>query len=216
MRRHAASLLVLVAALGTAACEGAAPPGRELGYPLEDPQNGLTFRWTRDLLPVRYWVAPDAGIVRTFVQDGMLRWSATFLYGEYRAVLVPDSADADVLVFVEPGTPPAGDPTDDPPVVGACGGVTRYDLEPDEDRLRRPFRITVEWHGAFENADIVNCLERVTVHEIGHTLGLFGHSANEEDLMHPNPRVREPSPADRATAEMLYHTAATIAPPSVH
>jgi hypothetical protein len=34
--------------------------------------------------------------------------------------------------------------------------------------------------------------------------------------MHPNPRVRAPSPEDRTTAEILYHTAPTITPPAVH
>jgi len=73
----------------------------------------------------------------------------------------------------------------------------------------------VTWDARYPDADVVNCLERVTIHELGHTLGLFAHSTSELDLMHPNPRVRVPSPADRATAEILYHTAPTIGPPRV-
>ena len=214
MRRHPASLLVLAAACAAAACETAAAPERELAYPLEDPQSGLTFHWTPDYLPVRYWVADDAGQVHTFVREGLRTWAATFLHGEFRAVLVTNSAEADVLVFVEPGTPPPGNPTDDPPVLGACQGKTGYDLEPDEDRLVPPFRVTVAWDSRYADADVVNCLERVTIHEIGHTIGLFGHSGNELDLMHGNPRVRSPSPADQATAEVLYHTPPTITPPA--
>lgn len=214
MHRHAIRLLALAGVLGTAGCEDVVPPPRSPGYALEDPQNGLTYRWPRNLLPVRYWVAGDAGLVRGFVGDGIRRWTASFQYGEYRGIIVADSADADVLVYVIPGTPPNVPLTNDPPVVGACGGRTRYDLADNEDRLLRPFRIFVEWDDRFPDADIVNCLERVTVHEIGHTIGLFAHSANDLDLMYPTPRVREPSPGDRATAEILYHSATTIAAPT--
>lgn len=213
MRRRPGSLLALAAACVAVACETAAAPERELAYPLEDPRSGLTFHWTPGDLPVRYWVSDDAGSVRDFVREGLRTWAGAFLHGEFRGVMVADSAEADVLVFVEPGTPPPGNPTDDPPLLGACGGVTGYDLEPDEDRLVRPFRVTVEWDSRYADGDVVNCLERVAIHEIGHTIGLFGHSSNELDLMHANPRVRSPSPADQASAEVLYHTAPTITPP---
>lgn len=213
MRRRPASLLVLAAAWAVAGCETAAAPERQPAYPLEDPQNGLIFRWTPGDLPIRYWVAEDAGQVHGFVRDGLRIWAETFLHGEFRAAVVADSADADVLVFVAPGPPPPGIPTNEPPVLGACEGRTGYDLEPDEDRLVRPFRVTVEWDARYADGDIVNCLERVTIHELGHTIGLFGHSADDLDLMHGNPRVRTPSSADRATAEVLYHTTPSIAPP---
>jgi hypothetical protein len=212
--RRPARLLALAAVWTVAACETAAAPQRQLAYPLEDPQSGLTFHWTADRLPVRYWVAGGAGQVQGFVRDGLLAWAATFLHGEFRGVVVADSAAADVFVFVEPGLPPPGGTTDDPPVLGACEGVTSYDLELDEDRLVGPFRVTVAWDTRYADVDIVNCLERVTIHEVGHTIGLFGHSANELDLMHGNPRVRTPSPADQATAEVLYHTRPNIVPPA--
>jgi Matrixin len=210
MRLRRLPAVALTAA--TVACGTASAPDRHQAYPIEDPQTGLIYHWAPEQLPVRYWVAPDAGIVRDFVQEGVDAWSDQFLYGEFRGVLVQDSDNADVIVYVSPTTPPAGAPTTDPPVIGACRGVTHYGLEPDEDRLDGPFHVTVDWDVRFADVDVVNCLERVTVHEIGHTIGLFTHSPNMLDLMYASPRVTRPSDDDRQTAEILYRTPRTILP----
>lgn len=213
MSRRRASVTVTLL-LAAAACENAASPGRQAGYDVDLQQTGLVFRWQGDRLPVRYWVAGDAGVVADFVRDGLRVWERQFLYGEYRGIIVTDSTRADVIVRVAPGTPPAGGVTETLPVIGACDGVTSFDLD-DADALVGPFQMRVTWDARYPDADVVNCLERVTIHELGHTLGLFAHSTSELDLMHPNPRVRVPSPVDRATVEILYHTAPTIGPPRV-
>jgi predicted Zn-dependent protease len=200
----------LALALATAACGTATSPDRQKAYEFADPSTQLVFHWVPTELPVRYWVAPDAGPVRDFVETGVTAWSNQFLYGEFRGILVEDSTDADVIVRITPATPPAGSPTDAPPVVGACRGVTTYDLEPGEDRLAGPFHVTVDWDVRFADLDVVNCLERVTIHEIGHTLGIFSHSSNALDLMFTAPQVRTPSDDDRQTVDILYHTSRTI------
>jgi predicted Zn-dependent protease len=207
-----ARVAVLVVALTAVACGTAAAPERRQAYEFADPLTGLTYHWLPAELPVRYWVAPDAGIVRDFVQAGVDAWSDQFLYGEFRGVLVDDSTAADVIVRVTPATPPPGNPTDDAPVLGACRGVTRYELEGNQDQLAGPFHVTVDWDVRFADTDVVNCLERVTIHEIGHTLGLFGHSPAELDLMYASPRVTRPSDDDRQTVDILYHTPRSILP----
>jgi predicted Zn-dependent protease len=70
----------------------------------------------------------------------------------------------------------------------------------------------VRWFAGFTPTDIANCLARVTAHEIGHSIGLFQHSNNPGDLMFGVPAVRAPSPRDRSTAQVLYHTKATLVP----
>ena len=212
MRRHSVTACVL-ATLALAGCEGAVAPERSTIYQFDLEGTGEVFHWTPDRLPVRYWVAPGAGVVRDFVSAGMLRWGNQFLYGEYRGVLVEDSTRADVLVRVTPSAPPTGTPSDDPPEVGACDGVTSN--ERVDGQLAGPFRVRVNWDVRYVDQDVVNCLERVTVHEIGHTIGLFGHSSNDADLMNPTPRVNAPSGIDRATAEVLYHTRPSLRPPEI-
>ena len=213
MPRRAIRLTLAMALVGAAACEDAAAPTRQATYPFDLFQTGLVFRWTPDHLPIRYWVAGDAGIVEGFVQEGLRGWERQFLYGEFRGVVVTDSTEADVLVRVTPAGPPAGTPNNNPPEIGACDGVTGFDLS-DTDALLGPFEVRVGWDARYADSDVVNCLERVTIHEIGHTIGLFAHSSNELDLMYPNPRVRAPSADDRGTAEVLYHTAPNISPPA--
>jgi hypothetical protein len=213
MRRRSA-LPLLVGAAALASCEGAVPPEREGAYDFDLSGSGLVFHWTPDRLPVRYWVAPDAGVVRDFATEGIRRWTGQFLYGEFRGTLVDDSAAADVLIWVSPPSPPAVQPTEDPPVLAACEGVTSNDTTATGPRaLAGPFVVLISWRSFYSDVDVVNCLERVTTHEIGHTLGLFGHSPNEFDLMNSTPRVASPSPADRTTAEVLYRTPPSILPP---
>jgi hypothetical protein len=213
MRRRRA-LLPLLGAVVLAGCEGAVAPGRDAAYDFDLSGSGLVFHWTPDRLPVRYWVAPDAGVVRDFAAEGIRRWTHQFLYGEFRGTLVEDSSTADVLIWVSPASPPAGQLTDDPPVLAACEGVTSNDTTATGPRaLAGPFVVQISWRSFYSDVDVVNCLERVTTHEIGHTLGLFGHSPNEFDLMNGTPRVASPSPTDRTTVEVLYGTAASILPP---
>jgi predicted Zn-dependent protease len=56
-------------------------------------------------------------------------------------------------------------------------------------------------------------VKRLVAHELGHVLGIAQHSKRQTDLLYPGPITRsEPSPADRATLQVLYHTRAYITP----
>ncbi len=70
----------------------------------------------------------------------------------------------------------------------------------------------MNWGVVFDNQDTINCVARVTNHEIGHALGIFEESLNTDDLMFTMPVVRFPSRIDRNTVQTLYHTTANITP----
>jgi hypothetical protein len=212
MNVRRADLRLVATTLLVVGCGAVTVPDRPDPYPFEEQQTGTIFRWPADRLPVRYWVDPAAGVVADYIARGLEAWEAQFLYGEFRAVAVTDSSRADVVVRVLGSTPPDVPLTNDPPVF-ACGGVTRYDAPDAANRFPGPPVVELAWDVGYSEVDVANCLFRVAVHEVGHTLGILAHSPDEFDLMNANPRVAAPSVRDRATAETLYHTPPTVLPP---
>lgn len=176
---------------------------------------GVTFHWPRNRLPVRYWVAANAGVVKGDLADGLRAWEAQFLYGEFRGVVVADSASADVVVMLPDSTTPPNVPRTSDPPADVCGGETANTIHstgPGTYALDQAYQIKLTWDRRAAPADIVNCLHRVVMHEIGHSLGILQHSEDPNDLMAPLPIVDAPSARDRATAVILYHTPANVAP----
>jgi Matrixin len=217
LRRHArltaAGLAVAAAVL---ACETATAPSRTLafGFRLLNPDStpGPAFHWPRNRLPVRYWVDPAAGdSLRAYVVDGLSAWERQFLYGDFRAVLVADSAGADVRVTIVNGVPPVAPRTDDPPLQNACAGTTSFDTA--GAAIATPFTIALIWNTSYPPSDVANCLARVVTHEIGHSLGIFQHSPSSADLMYAHPAVTSPMSGDQQTVQLLYGTPSDLAPP---
>ena len=200
-----------VVLLGLAGCEGLTPPDRGIGYEYRH-STGIVFHWPADRLPVRYWIAPNSGDAARWITAGIVTWRGQLLYGEFDGILVSDSASADVIVVVEPGPPPDGIVNDLPPEPNACRGVTSFDVTPDFTQMTGALVIELRWDSRFATDDIVNCLYRVAIHEVGHTLGIFAHSSVTGDLMAPVPIVRDPTLNDRQTVERLYHTPPDVRP----
>jgi hypothetical protein len=203
MRSAAAVLLAL------AACGDPAIPTRVAAYAFDDPATGDVFRWPARRLPVRVW-ADAGGAMPRLAAQGLARWEAQFLYGEFRAVPVSDSLDADVILRWSTTAPPDVPPDPGPPVA-ACRGVTSFSIGAN-NALDDLVRIDLDANAGFTDAQVAACLVRVARHELGHALGILQHSPDTLDLMHANPRVAAPSERDRRTVEVLYHTAPTIAP----
>ncbi|MBI4502562.1 MAG: matrixin family metalloprotease [Gemmatimonadetes bacterium] len=196
--------LILLAA----GCDVTAPDRTDTyGFRLQ-PEN-VVFNWPLERRPVRYF-AQAIGALPEYVRDGLTIWEAQLLYGEFEGVLTTDSAGADIRVVLEGGVPPVS-PLISAPAVQACTGSTSATLA-SATKLAGPMLIQVRWFPGFTPADVVNCISRVTRHEIGHSLGLFQHSSNPADLMYGVPSVREPSTRDRSTVQVLYHTAANLTP----
>ena len=214
----------LVLALLLIGCSDILTPSRTPRY-LSD-LAGEVFRWPSDRLPVRYF-ADTRGTMPELVSAGLQAWEQQFLYGEFKATLVTDSSQADVIVVWEDSVPPDV-PPDTVGAAGACDGFTRYIIDTTTTAsgtnsptagveppltMTEPFHVYLRVRPGFTEAQVAACMPRVTAHELGHTIGILTHSPANTDLMWGTPTTQTPTNRDRNTAQVLYHTAPTIAPP---
>ena len=205
------------AAILLAGCEPTAPVRDCSGctYDFADtipPATILVFHWPGNRLPVRFYADPR-GAMPALVSLGIATWEGEFLYGELTGVRVSDSSQADIIVYWPAGVPPDVPPDAGPPM-DACGGTTTNPVSafvPPVDST--VLHVGLIAKAGFSNAQVAACLRRVVIHELGHALGLIKHSPYPDDIMNALPEVTTPSPEDRRTITVLYHTPTTITPP---
>ncbi|HEX6105071.1 MAG TPA: hypothetical protein VFZ26_05765 [Gemmatimonadales bacterium] len=205
-----------LAALTALACGDIAEPIRNDLYewrlivPSGAGEDTLHFHWPRAALPVRVWVE-ETGNLPQLMQRAIDTWESVYLYREFQAELVGDSAGADVIVRGAPAPAKVqlGVTRLPSALAPQCSGATDLDVSPDLTELRLPVRIFIDpVSGDLPGLD--RCLGLTTIHEMGHALGIFAHSPNPTDLMYTDPNVEQPSARDRETAEALYHLPPTI------
>jgi hypothetical protein len=206
-------LFILIAGLS---CADIASPSRNDAYEWRLIQaagpaiaDTLAFHWPRSRLPVKIWVQ-DSLNLRADVQNGIQKWKAAFLYGEFDGVEVADSNVADVVVRLGPVLKLQADAIALPAAAPECEGGTSFDLPPGSSELQVPVRIFINPRFDPASAGVDQCLALTATHELGHALGIFTHSPNATDIMYFDPSVSELSSSDRSTAELAYHTAANL------
>lgn len=206
MKRRLAIGLVLVVA-----CSDPTIPLRSSAYAFD--YAGDVFNWPQNRLPVRYY-ADTRSSMRELIEHAIGSWENQVLYGEFTGELVTDSSLADVIVTWFDSVPPDVPPDGGPPVF-ACDGVTTLQLDSAGTALAEPIhtQIRITTAQVYTPAQVAACLRRVTIHELGHTLGLLQESGNPLDVMYAGAEVAAPSGRDRQTVQVLYHSPPTIAPP---
>lgn len=206
----------IVASMALAACTTPDNPSHLGAYHVDTNGDGTgdTFRWPASRIPVRYWVDPR-GNMGALVQNAIDVWQDQFMYGEYRGVIVSDSAHADVQVTWSDVVPPAVSPDPGPPVK-ACGGLTATDSVVG-NRIAGAFHSSINiLSGSATPAQVEACVVRTVIHELGHSLGMLtdlSDPSDSADIMYFTPLVSLPSAADRTTMQILYHTTPTLLPP---
>ena len=148
--------------------------------------------------PVRVWIRRKSA-VRDWSPAMVERARAAFRAWEGTGIpihfeFVADSADADAhLTWIDRFTEP---------VEGrAISGLTRWGVD-DRSRIVDA-SITIAIHRANGGTLSGAAVEAMTLHEVGHLLGL-DHCADDASVMAPVVQVRTLSPADRATVRLLY------------
>jgi predicted Zn-dependent protease len=159
---------------------------------------------------VRIW-AEDTLNLPSHVQQSISQWETAFLYGELRAVVVSDSSVADVIVTS--GIAPKGGFSItrlESFMAPECQGATDIELAANGQEILPPIRAYLDPRFDPSSPGVDACMALTTTHELGHSLGIFAHSPNSEDMMFADPAVAALSPRDRATAELAYHTEPTL------
>jgi predicted Zn-dependent protease len=198
------------------ACDDIAAPLRSDLYewrlfePSATGTDTISFHWPQDRLPVRVWVEDLIDLPQD-ISQAITTWRGEFLYHEFDAVVVSDSTRADVIVRSGPPPGPKLSVTRlHSALAPQCSGETDIDVSDDHRDLRLPIRIYIDPKSNPEAPGVAECVALTSMHELGHSLGIFRHSPTPTDLMYGDPTVSQPSERDRNTAEVLYHLPSTV------
>ena len=199
---YAAALLVAAACKDTTLSECFESGGTAYSVALAN-DTSLTFRWPASHQPVKYWVEAK-GSLPANVDAALSLWLGAARCGEISVTRVTDSLAADVIVTNPVQLPPASLGALHADSTTACKGRTDPDVDDTLHTLTLPIHTFISPQG-IDSALTESCYHFVVAHEIGHTLGIFAHSTDPEDLMYTNPRRRVLTTNDKFTLQTLYH-----------
>lgn len=211
------SLPLALLLLGALSCSEATSPGRVPNYEwrlVTIDNDTISFHWPAEHLPVKIWVE-DSLDMPARVQEGIDSWKSAFLYNEYDAVIIADSGAADVVVRVALA-PPKSIATVNRlrTLFPGCEGATDLEIEtltiPYE--LQLPVRMYVTPRYDPTTTDLTECFRITARHELGHTLGIYRHSPDIQDIMYAQPEAPGLSARDINTAQVLSHWPANLIP----
>lgn len=200
-----AAALALLA--GVLACEAPGPSSVEAEHYLRyvaferRGREAVLLRWKRREMPLRIHLpAPPPGLVeepegvREVVRRGVTEWAGVAGPGLPRFRFVGSAGEADIPIVWEES--PSGDWYVAHCIYAQTSIAGRFGVE--------RVLVTTRWRGERVPREI---LYLVVLHEMGHALGLGGHSPHPGDIMYGERSDALPqglSPRDRETLRRLY------------
>ncbi len=206
----------VVAALLVAACDNPTVVRPDFAYDPTELTGGLVYRWTTGA-KVRVFVEPmTAGTVDLPLSTlrAVQAWNAVPQVREFTLEIVTNRDAADVIVY-DRSVP-------QPVVTGSCpfnpSGAAGYTyfcpLNGRAERLR-PIGSTLLTTAIVIRVDLTTtatqaALDALVAHEMGHAVGIGGHSPQTTDVMYTRPTVSTPTDRDRNTLRNLLGRVADI------
>ena len=205
MRRPAAALTLL--ALAAACGEPLAP---RIDPPAYDPTrlSGVLYRWPTGRTIAVYTdpTAAGADLAGTTAQ-ALTTWKQALGGSQFAFRIAATPADADVIVHASAAPRLVGlAGCDEPPAF--AGGVTFFCPAADT-ALTLPLmggaagHVKVDITVNVAAASAANPLSALVAHELGHAVGIGGHSPDAGDVMYAAPAVSVPSGRDITTLRWL-------------
>jgi hypothetical protein len=214
---HAARIAFVLAIV---ACDAPTYPTEEPGYDPTSLTGGLVYRWQPGRTIVVYpdpTSAPAGFDMPATVRSAASRWNDATRFADYRLAVTERASEADVIVRFRTapllvdlrGCEPSGggagrtafctdaNPAPVLPFIATGDGHVKMDVYVD------PTTRSAEQLAPFGLTPQTYFLGLVT-HELGHVLGIGGHSGDEGDVMNSFPRVTEPSESDRRTVRWVW------------
>jgi predicted Zn-dependent protease len=186
--------------------DGVAPP-----YDPTSLTGGLLYHWAPGrALAVHVASQPAGDDLEPAIRTAIARWIPALAYREQSLRIVARADEADIVVYDRSaplpvdttgcGAPgwtesvgrtlfcPAGDSARTLPLIGGPPGRTKV-------------LIAIDVAATADASELLS----VAIHEVGHALGIGGHSAVPTDVMFPIPSVAAPSAADARTLRYVVH-----------
>lgn len=198
------------AVVALSACDSPFVGPENVAYSPSPPPTTLTYHWPLGKTLAIYvdpTDVPEGTDLEAHVRHAMHVWKSVIYYREFDFRLSANPSDADVIVHY--GTAPLLVSTLDCDRLPATG-VTFFCNEGREVLVLpllsgAPGRVKVDVSVRHPFSGTEESLRAIVAHELGHVVGIGGHSNDPADLMYGAPSVLAASERDARTLRTVLH-----------